>query len=77
MYSYDGRIVNLLVGQLKNAIRDLLRARHVDGSVVDKVNAHGELVIAVVLNERCPACNGSGKRVYPKEEAPDKGSDDR
>lgn len=59
--------MNLLVGQLKNAIRDLLRARSVEGSVVDKVNAHGELVIAVVLNERCPACEGTGKRRYAKD----------
>lgn len=56
--------MNLLVGQLKNAIRDLLRTKNVEGSVVDKVNAHGEIVIAVVLNERCPACGGSGKRKY-------------
>jgi hypothetical protein len=64
--------VNLLVGQLKSAIRELLRARGVEGSVVDKVNAHGELVIAVVLNERCPACNGTGKRTYAKDDGSDR-----
>jgi hypothetical protein len=62
--------VNLLVGQLKTAIRELLRARGVEGSVVDKVNAHGEIVVAVVLNERCPACNGTGKRLYAKDVTP-------
>jgi hypothetical protein len=64
--------VNLAVSQLKAAIRDLLRDRGLDGSVVDKVNAHGELVIAVVLNERCPACGGTGKRVYAKDEPREK-----
>ena len=59
--------MNLAVSQLKAAIRDLLRERGLDGSVVDKVNAHGELVVAVVLNEKCPACGGSGKRVYVKD----------
>lgn len=59
--------MNLLVGQLKTAIRELLRSRGVEGSVVDKVNAHGELVIAVILNEKCPACGGSGKRTYAME----------
>jgi hypothetical protein len=63
--------VNLAVSQLKAAIRDLLRAKGYDGSVVDKVNAHGELIIAVVLNERCPACGGTGKRVYVKDEPPE------
>ena len=52
---------------MKTAIRELLRARGVEGSVVDKVNAHGELVIAVILNEKCPACGGSGKRTYATE----------
>jgi len=61
--------VNLLVGQLKTAIRALLADRGVEGSVVDKVNARGEIVIAVVLNEVCPACGGSGKRTYAR--APD------
>jgi hypothetical protein len=59
--------VNLAASQLKAAIRDLLRERGIEGSVIDKVNGKGELVIAVVLNEKCPACGGSGKRVYVKE----------
>jgi hypothetical protein len=61
------RTVNLAVSQLKAAIRELLRDRGIEGSVVDKVNTHGELVIAVVLNEKCPACGGTGKRVYVKD----------
>lgn len=67
--------MNLLVSQLKNAIRDLLRAKNVEGSVVDKVNARGELVIAIVMNEQCPACNGTGKRVYPKDDTPQRPED--
>lgn len=65
--------MNLAVAQLKNAIRDLLKERGIEGSVTDKVNAHGELIVAVILQERCPACNGTGRRVYVKDEA----SDDR
>lgn len=67
--------MNLLVGQLKNAIRDLLEKKGVDASVVDKVNARGEIAIVVVLNERCPACDGTGKRTYaraPVEPEPQK-----
>jgi hypothetical protein len=56
--------MHLAASQLKAAIRQLLVERGLEGSVVDKVNAHGELVIAVVLQERCPACHGTGKRVY-------------
>lgn len=62
--------MNLQVGQLKAAIRKLLDDRGLQGAVVDKVNAHGELVIAVVLNERCPACGGSGKRTYAMQAQP-------
>jgi hypothetical protein len=58
--------VNLLVGQLKIRIRELLEERGIDASVVDKTNAKGELVIAIIMNEACPACGGSGKRVYAK-----------
>lgn len=65
--------MNLLVGQLKAAIRALLEARSVQGSVVDKVNAKGELVIAVVLNETCPACGGTGKKRYPAADAEPEG----
>ena len=65
--------MNLMASQLKAAIRQLLAERGIEGSVVDKVNAHGELVIAVVLQERCPACNGTGKRVYVK--APGSGTE--
>lgn len=64
--------MNLAVSQLKTAIRELLRERGLEGSVVDKVNNHGELVIAVVLNEKCPACGGSGKRVYVSEKKNEK-----
>jgi len=63
------RRVNLVVGQLKAAIRELLRERGIEGSVTDKINSHGEIVVAVIMNERCPACGGTGKRVYATEEA--------
>ncbi|HVJ93517.1 MAG TPA: hypothetical protein VM580_27135 [Labilithrix sp.] len=61
--------MNLVVGQLKAAIRELLRERGIEGSVTDKINSHGEIVVAVIMNERCPACGGTGKRVYATEEA--------
>ncbi len=57
--------MDLKTSQLKNKIYDLLKESGINGSVVDKINARGELVIAVVLNEVCPTCNGDGKRKYP------------
>jgi hypothetical protein len=43
----------MLVRMLKAAIVDLLKAKGVDGArVLDKVNARGEVVIAVILPKR-------------------------
>lgn len=42
--------MNLLVNQLKNAIRDLLDRKQVKARVLDKVNTRGEIVIGVILD---------------------------
>jgi hypothetical protein len=41
--------VDLLVSQLKLAIRDLLEKKGVRARVLDKVNAQGERVIGIVI----------------------------
>jgi hypothetical protein len=41
--------VNLLVNQLKLAIRELLERKGVKARVLDKVNGRGEIVIGVIL----------------------------
>jgi hypothetical protein len=41
--------VDLLISQLKLAIRDLLEKKGVRARVLDKVNAQGERVIGIVL----------------------------
>ena len=56
--------MDLLVVQLKAAIRRLLETKGVRGRVLDKVNRYGEVVIGVIL-ERPAApprtCNGDPK----------------
>ena len=50
--------MNLLVNSLKLAIADVARAKHLQNyRVLDKVNARGEIVIALIL---------------PKEQAPER-----
>jgi hypothetical protein len=46
--------VDLLVIQLKAAIRRLLDAKAVRGRVLDKVNGYGEVVIGVILERPSP-----------------------
>jgi hypothetical protein len=43
--------VDLLVVQLKAAIRKLLDAKGVRARVLDKVNRYGEIVIGVILEK--------------------------
>jgi hypothetical protein len=43
--------MNLLVGQLKAAIRRLLDEKGVRGRVLDKVNRYGEVVIGIILEK--------------------------
>ncbi len=43
--------MNLLVNQLKLAIRELLDRKGVRARVVDKMNRKGEIVIGVILEE--------------------------
>ena len=47
--------MDLLVIQLKAAIRRLLDAKAVRGRVLDKVNRYGEVVIGVILERPEPA----------------------
>lgn len=46
--------MNLLVNQLKNSIRDLLEKKGIVARVLHKTNAHGEIVIAVILPKPGP-----------------------
>lgn len=44
--------MDLLVTQLKTAIRNLLDAKGIRARVLDKINRHGEIVIGIVLDEK-------------------------
>ena len=44
--------MDLLVVQLKAAIRRLLEAKGVRARVLDKVNRYGEVVIGIILEKR-------------------------
>lgn len=46
--------MDLLVVQLKAAIRRLLDTKGVRGRVLDKVNRYGEIVIGVILERPAP-----------------------
>ena len=46
--------MDLLVVQLKAAIRRLLDTKGVRGRVLDKVNRYGEVVIGVILEKPAP-----------------------
>ncbi len=46
--------MDLLVSQLKTAIRRLLAAKGVRARVLDKVNRYGEIVIGVILERAAP-----------------------
>lgn len=46
--------MDLLVVQLKAAIRRLLETKGVRGRVLDKVNRYGEVVIGVILERPAP-----------------------
>ena len=52
--SVQVRLVDLLVVQLKAAIRRLLDTKGVRGRVLDKVNRYGEIVIGVILERPAP-----------------------
>lgn len=53
--SVTDRRVDLLVIQLKAAIRRILDAKGVRARVLDKVNRYGEVVIGVILERPAPA----------------------
>lgn len=44
--------MDLLVGQLKAAIRRLLEEKGVRARVLDKMNRYGEVVIGIILEKR-------------------------
>jgi len=52
--------VDLLVVQLKAAIRRLLETKGVRGRVLDKVNRYGEVVIGVILERPAPPPHPGG-----------------
>ena len=54
--------VDLLVVQLKAAIRRLLETKGVRGRVLDKVNRYGEVVIGVILERPAPPPNPEGPK---------------
>ena len=62
--------MDLLVVQLKAAIRRLLDTKGVRGRVLDKVNRYGEVVIGVILERpappTCPAPTAGTER-EPRE----------
>jgi hypothetical protein len=60
--------VDLLVVQLKAAIRRLLDTKGVRGRVLDKVNRYGEIVIGVILERPAPPPHGA----LPPEDASDR-----
>lgn len=49
--------MDLLVGQLKNAIRRLLDQKGVRARVLDKVNRYGEIVIGIIIEKPGAAPN--------------------
>jgi hypothetical protein len=56
--SVTDRRVDLLVIQLKAAIRRILETKGVRARVLDKVNRYGEVVIGVILERPAPAPRG-------------------
>jgi hypothetical protein len=54
MCSVTDQAVDLLVIQLKTAIRKLLDGKGVRARVLDKVNRYGEVVIGVILERPAP-----------------------
>ncbi|CAN5924255.1 hypothetical protein BH11MYX4_BH11MYX4_20060 [soil metagenome] len=57
--------MDLLVVQLKAAIRRLLDTKGVRGRVLDKVNRYGEVVIGVILERPAPPPRSSGSPDLP------------
>lgn len=55
--------MNLLVQQLKAAIDELARKKGIVGArVLDKLNQHGEVVIALILPSTPPPPSDASKR---------------
>ncbi|HSO32333.1 MAG TPA: hypothetical protein VLT33_07455 [Labilithrix sp.] len=69
--------MDLLVVQLKAAIRRLLDTKGVRGRVLDKVNRYGEVVIGVILERPAPPPRSSGSPALPGSPEPrEQGADD-
>lgn len=54
MFSHRSTVMDLLVIQLKAAIRRVLETKGVRARVLDKVNRYGEVVIGVILERPVP-----------------------
>jgi hypothetical protein len=54
--------MDLLVGQLKNAIRRLLEEKGIRARVLDKVNRYGEVVIGIILERPGSALTRDDRR---------------
>jgi hypothetical protein len=63
--------MDLLVGQLKNAIRRLLEEKGIRARVLEKVNRYGEVVIGVILERP-----GGGMDARPPRDRDDQGPGD-
>lgn len=59
--------MDLLVGQLKNAIRRLLDQKGVRARVLDKVNHYGEVVIGIIIEK--PGGGGEAAKAEPNDAA--------
>ena len=62
--------MDLLIVQLKAAIRRLLDGKGVRARVLDKVNRYGEVVIGVILEKPTPPRIPAASERRPGEEEP-------
>jgi hypothetical protein len=69
--------VDLLVIQLKAAIRRILETKGVRARVLDKVNRYGEVVIGVILERPAPAPRVGGASAPAERLAQDYGTQER
>ena len=54
--------MDLLINQLKTAIRELLKTKGIRARVLDKMNAAGERVIGIILDKEQPPSRGPSQR---------------
>jgi hypothetical protein len=66
--------VDLLVVQLKAAIRRLLDTKGVRARVLDKVNRYGEVVIGVIIERPAPPIGNALPSAPPHDARPGEGA---